>query len=113
LKCDIHAERLARARRRAVYIDVNIRLPSFGYNMPLYIKDPEVDRLAERLASLRHASKTEVVRQALQRELEREEGKPSLVEKGVAFVQALKTRAQPAAARAADKAFIDSLYDGS
>ncbi len=81
--------------------------------MPLYVKDSEVDRLAERLASLRRVSKTEVVRQALRHELEREEGKPSLVEKGVAFVQALKARAQPSAARAADKAFIDSLYDKS
>ena len=35
------------------------------------------------------------------------------MEKGVAFVQALKARAQPSAARAADKAFIDSLYDKS
>jgi antitoxin VapB len=81
--------------------------------VPLYVKDPEVDRIAERLASLRRMSKTEVVRQALQHELEREEGKPSLVEKGVAFVQALMARAQPGATRAADKAFIDSLYDGS
>ncbi len=81
--------------------------------MPLYVKDPEVDRMAERLASLRRVSKTEVVRQALQHELEREETKPSLVEKGVAFVQALKARSQPSAACAADKAFIDSLYDRS
>ena len=69
--------------------------------------------MAERLASLRRVSKTEVVRQALRHELEREEAKPSLVEKGVAFVQALKARAQPSAGRAADKAFIDSLYDKS
>jgi antitoxin VapB len=81
--------------------------------MPLCVKDPEVDRLAQRLARLRRMSKTEVVRQALQHELEREEGKPSLVEKGVAFVQALRARAQPAVGRAADKAFIDSLYDRS
>ena len=81
--------------------------------MPLYVKDPDVDRMAERLASLRRMSKTEVVRRALQHELEREEGRPSLVEKGVAFVQALRARAQPAAAGAADKAFIDSLYDRS
>ncbi len=79
--------------------------------MPLYVKDLEVDRMAERLASLRRVSKTEVVRQALQHELEREEARPSLVEKGVAFVRALKARAQPSAARAADRAFIDSLYD--
>ena len=69
--------------------------------------------MAERLASLRRVSKTEVVRQALQHELEREEGKPSLVEKGVAFVQALKARAPRAAGGAADKAFIDSLYERS
>lgn len=81
--------------------------------MPLYVKDPEVDRMAERLAALRRASKTEVVRQALRRELEREEVKPSLVEKGVVFVQALKTRGRPSAARAADRAFIDGLYDKS
>ena len=81
--------------------------------MALYVKDPEVDRIAKRLASLRRVSKTEAVRQALRHELEREEGKPSLVEKGVAFVRALKARAQPSAALAADKAFIDSLYDGS
>ena len=79
--------------------------------MPLYVKDREVDRLAERLAALKRVSKTEVVRQALQRELEREEGKPSLVETGVAFVPALKARARLDKARAADKAFIDSLYD--
>ena len=81
--------------------------------MPLYVKDAEVDRLAERLSSLRRVSKTDAVRQALQHELEREEAKPTLVEKGVAFVQALKARAQPSAARAADKAFIDGLYDKS
>ena len=81
--------------------------------MPLYVKDREVDRMAERLATLRRVSKTEVVRQALQHELEREEGQPSLVEKGVAFVHALRARAQPAASRVADKAFIDSLYNGS
>jgi antitoxin VapB len=79
----------------------------------LYVKDPEVDRIAERLASLRRMSKTEVVRQALQHELEREEGKPSLVEKGVAFVQALTALARPAEVRAADKDFIDSLYERS
>ena len=96
-----------------VYIIDNMLISFEGYKVPLYVKDLEVDRLAERLASLRRVSKTEVVRQALRHELEREEARPSLVEKGVAFVQALKARAQPSAARAADKAFIDSLYDKS
>ena len=78
--------------------------------MALYVKDIEVDRMAERLATLRHISKTEAVRRALIHELEREEAVPSLVERGVAFTRALRARANPAAAGAADKAFIDSLY---
>jgi len=78
--------------------------------MPLYIKDYEVDRLAERLAALRKSSKTEVVRRALQRELEREIGVPSLVETGLAFIRGLHAQSKPADGKAADKAFIDSLY---
>ena len=78
--------------------------------MALYVKDPQVDRLAERLAALRKVSKTEAVRQALQHELEREAGVPSLVDKGVAFVSALLARAPSATGQPADKAFIDGLY---
>ena len=78
--------------------------------MALYVKDAEVDRLAVRLAALRGSSKTEVVRDALRRELERAEGVPSLVERGVAFVEALRRRADPARTQPADKAFIDDLY---
>jgi antitoxin VapB len=78
--------------------------------MALYVKDVEVDRLAERLARLQRATKTEVVRQALLHELERVEGAPSLVERGVAFVKALKARARPEEAGPADKDYIDRLY---
>lgn len=78
--------------------------------MPLYVKDPEVDRLAERLAALRHSSKTDVVREALVRELERVEGVPSLVERGVAFARTLRDRAEPGKGRSASKDFIDGLY---
>lgn len=39
------------------------------------IKDPEVRGLAERLASRRHTSMTDAVRQALTEALEREEGR--------------------------------------
>jgi antitoxin VapB len=78
--------------------------------MALYVKDNEVDRLAKRLASLRNVSKTEVIRQALLRELEREEEKPSLVEIGVAFCRSLRAKGDAARAAPADKAFIDSLY---
>jgi antitoxin VapB len=76
----------------------------------LYVKDAEVDRLAERLAMLQRATKTEVVRQALLHELERVEGAPSLVERGVAFVKALKARARPEDGEPADKDYIDGLY---
>jgi len=78
--------------------------------MALYVKDQEVDRLAERLATLRKLSKTEAVRQALRHELEREEGVPNLVEKGVAFARALQARGKPAGGQPVDKAFIDNLY---
>ncbi len=78
--------------------------------MALYVKDGEVDLLAERLASLRRVSKTEAVRQALRHELEREEGVPSLIDRGVAFMRALQASAKPGCGQPADKAFIDSLY---
>ncbi len=78
--------------------------------MPLYVKDPEVDRLAGRLATLRRTSKTEVVRQALLHELARVEAVPSLVEQGIAFVRALHAKGAPVQEQVADKAFIDGLY---
>jgi antitoxin VapB len=78
----------------------------------LFVKDPEVDKLAKRLVAIRKVSKTEVVRQALLHELEREKAIPSLVERGVDFARALQARANSAAALPADKAFIDTLYEG-
>jgi antitoxin VapB len=80
--------------------------------VPLFVKDPEVDRLAERLVAVRKVSKTEAVRQALLHELEREGAIPSLVEKGVDFCRALRARANALGGKPADKAFIDSLYEG-
>jgi antitoxin VapB len=79
----------------------------------LFVKDMEIDRLAERLATLQRMSKTEVVRQALMHELERIEGVPSLVEQGVAFAKALRARGKITKGEPADKAFIDGLYDQS
>jgi antitoxin VapB len=78
--------------------------------LPLYVKDAEVDRLAARLAALRHASKTDVVREALLHELERVEGVPFLVERGVAFARTLRESAEPGKGQFADKDFIDGLY---
>jgi len=84
--------------------------PSKGYTVPLYVKDPEVDRLAARLATLRRTSKTEVVRQALLHELERVEGAPSLVEQGLAFIRSLHAESPPVKERIVDRTFIDALY---
>jgi len=78
--------------------------------MPLYIRDPEVDRLSERLAVIRRTSKTEVVRQALANELERFEATPSLVDQGLAFVRSLRARSAPEKGHAADRDFFDDLY---
>lgn len=79
--------------------------------MALYVKDAEVDQLADRLAQLRNLSKTEIVRQALQHELERLEAEPTLVEQGLAFMRALKARGDVTKSEPVDKAFIDSLYE--
>ena len=79
--------------------------------MPLYVKDPEVDRLASQVAALHHISKTEAVRRALLHELERGDlGGPS-VERTMAFVRALHDRVGPQRGEPADKAYIDSLYE--
>lgn len=78
--------------------------------MPLYIKDPEVDRLAERLAAQRRTTKTEVVRQALRHELERAEEPSEYLERVMAFVRDLHARAGSDRG-VVDKAFIDSLYE--
>lgn len=79
--------------------------------MALFIKDPEVDRLVERVAAVRDVTKTEAVRQALLHELERVGAIPSLVDQGVDFCRALRAKAG-AGGKSADKAFIDSLYEG-
>ncbi len=78
--------------------------------MALYVRDADVDRLAQRVAMLHRVSKTEAVRRALIHELEREGAEKSLVEQGIAFVQALHRRANPARGKPVDKTFIDSLY---
>jgi len=77
--------------------------------MALYVKDIEVDRLAERVASLHRVSKTEAVRRALLHELEREGAQASLVERGMQFAHNLRARAAPGG-QPADKSFIDGLY---
>lgn len=79
--------------------------------MPLFVKDPDVDRWAQHLASVRQVTKTEVIRSALRREMERERAKPNLVTVGLEFASALRARGDPARAAPADTVFIDGLYE--
>ena len=78
--------------------------------MALYVKDPEVDRMAAELADARKTTKTEVIRQALQHEMEREE-RDTYVERAVAFARRLRAKGNPDRIQTVDKAFIDSLYE--
>ncbi|WP_342162230.1 type II toxin-antitoxin system VapB family antitoxin [Methylobacterium sp. SD21] len=83
--------------------------------MPLYVKDPQVDALADELTSLRGSTKTEAVRQALLNEIARAKesaragGEADLVERTLAFTRRLRARA--GSGQPADKTFIDSLYE--
>lgn len=79
--------------------------------MAFHIKNPETDALARRVAALKNVGLTKAVHEALRKELEREQGKPSLVEISAAFARELRAKGDPAKALPADKAFIDSLYE--
>ena len=79
--------------------------------MAFHIKNSATDALARRVAVLKRTGLTEAVHAALARELEREAGKPSLVEIGVAFGRELRAKGRSARGKPADKAFRDSLYE--
>ena len=79
--------------------------------MAFYIKDPETDALARRVAELKKIGLTEAVHMALAHELEREQRRPSLVDLGVRFCRDMRTKADPQSGKPADKAFRDSLYE--
>lgn len=78
--------------------------------MALYVKDPEVDRLAALLAEGRKTTKTEVVRQALRHEMQREQ-QDDFVERVMAFARRVKALGDPSKVQPVDKDFIDSLYE--
>lgn len=78
--------------------------------MALYVKDPEVDEMAERLSRISQISKTEAVRRALRRELEHVETPSEFVERAMEFVRNLNARAGPNG-KPVNKAWVDSLYE--
>ncbi|MDP3523606.1 MAG: type II toxin-antitoxin system VapB family antitoxin [Hoeflea sp.] len=80
--------------------------------MALFIKDETVDALAERYqAAIKAKTKTEAVRQALERALRDPHTKEDYVERGIAWSKAFNARTKNAAIDYNEKAFIDSLYE--
>ena len=79
--------------------------------MALHIKNLKTEALARKVAAMKKIGLTEAVHTALEHELVREEGKPSLVEIGVQFCRDLRARGNPAKGQPVDKAFRDSLYE--
>jgi antitoxin VapB len=78
--------------------------------MALYVKDPEVDRMAAELAEIRKTTKTEVLKVALRNELQRED-KETFVRRAVEFARKVRAQGRPELGQPADKAFRDSLYE--
>lgn len=74
-------------------------------------KDRKTAERKEHSAALKKTGLTEALHLALAHELEREQGKPSLVEIGVQFCRDLRARDNPAKGKPADRAFRDSLYE--
>ena len=79
--------------------------------MAFHIKNAETDALARKVAALKKTGLKEAVHTALVHELEREKGKPSLVEIGMKYAREVRARSNPEKGLPADKAFIDSLYE--
>ena len=75
--------------------------------MPLNIRNEEVNRLADKLASVARVNKTEAVRIALINELERYKERVSLAERLKPMLDYID--AVPDTGRDADKAFFDEL----
>ncbi|GJD46347.1 hypothetical protein AFCDBAGC_4227 [Methylobacterium cerastii] len=76
--------------------------------MPLNIRSEEVNRLADKLASLARVSKTEAVRIALANELERRDASLTAFIAGIKLIQD-RIAACPETGLEADKAFFDDL----
>jgi antitoxin VapB len=73
----------------------------------LQIRDERVNRLAEKLASINHSTKTDAVRKALENELARIEAAQSLAERIQPILDRIAKR--PRTGLEADKAFYDEL----
>ena len=81
--------------------------------MAFHIKNPATDALARRVDALKRTGLTGAVHTALAHELEREAGRPSLVEIGVAFTRELLANGRPSRGKPANKEFRDGFYEKS
>lgn len=79
--------------------------------MPIYIKNRETEALARRLSDIKAQGLTEVIHQALEREMACQPTKPSLVERSREFTKRLHAKAEMSKGFPADKDFIDWLYE--
>ncbi len=81
--------------------------------MPLYIRDSEVDELAERVKRLTGATtKTEAVKAALRHEIERASSKPPLSER-LRRAWEIADSIGPANPEFEQKTFFDEMWDDS
>lgn len=81
--------------------------------MPLYIKDEAINEMAVKFQKTIHApSKTDAVREALQRALAFEQAKPGLADIAAGLCRNLGAKADRTKTEVADKPFRDSLYEG-
>jgi antitoxin VapB len=76
--------------------------------MALHIRDAETDRAVRRLARLKHKSLTATIREAVEREYEREAGAMPLADRIRPIQEWLDARSKPEGLPA-DKAFYDDL----
>jgi antitoxin VapB len=80
--------------------------------MALYIKDATVDSLAERYqAAIKAKTKTEAVRQALEKALKGDAEPDDYVERAIAWARDFNARTKHNETEYDEKAFIDSLYE--
>jgi antitoxin VapB len=77
--------------------------------MAFHIRNLETDRLARRVAALKRTGLTEAVHSALEHELERVQGVPSLVDRIAEFRKRVRALGNPKKGKPADKAFFDDL----
>jgi antitoxin VapB len=77
--------------------------------MGLNIRSEEVNKLAEKLAKLESATKTDAVRMALEEAIERRKDNRPLMERLQPLFERMRT--YPTTGLEADKAFYDSLND--